>query len=608
MRERVPAQAEAQPEVWARSQAEVAAPRWMERSARAQVEVSAARAQADGRAEGRMQALLRALAQVGCIRRQVGCIRPPVAIVPHRYVPTYHEVFADLRIKDIIDSIDSPHRRWLARNLWRHSEHWWLIQIIVPVTRLPLELLQSILSTIIDDASGPPLALMLVCKPWYSVVAGIWASLSLGTRTPRYAVTKKLERIPRFLDIVVDTEIDRGDFTPLEGAYEGIFAAIGATSLWRSLVVQTFPGQIDLPDHLVDRGFQRCPNATVCRLRSFKIKCACEMSPLLDRLLRILGTTASAELTTVEINSANVISFLVPVYSPIFRSVKVLFLDTSGMHNPVDLLPHLHQLETLTASHLPLPIYAHDINLLFVNTLRHLTLRAVSLQWMSGRTFGVLERCTISFPLHHRILPIFSTTLPNCKHLIFQGYSLDVLGGVSAQKLALLSATSTGAFNRRGARQLVSFSSRVLGESRLAPQILHISIDATNEAWMNALTFMPHLEELVIGNARPSSLRPKVLQPLIARPVHTNNPSVISATGEWVAPLCPLLRRFGLKYRRWLRTSEHFDLIPDFLSIISSRPHSNCSLQSSAYGRGVMKRTRWSWLRNQRSTPGKFSA
>jgi hypothetical protein len=46
------------------------------------------------------------------------------------------------------------------------------------------------------------------------------------------------------------------------------------------------------------------------RLRTFKIKSACEMSPLLDRLLRILGTSASGELTTVEINSANVISFL----------------------------------------------------------------------------------------------------------------------------------------------------------------------------------------------------------------------------------------------------------------------------------------------------------
>jgi len=389
-----------------------------------------------------------------------------------------------------------------------------------------------------------------------------------------------LERNQWLLDIVVDTEIDRGDFTPSEGAYKAIFAAFGATSRWRSLVVESFPRQTDLPEHLVNRGLQRCSNATMSRLETFKVNRPCEMSPLLDRLLRILGTTASAELTTMEIRSANVISFLLPAYSPIFRSVKFLVLDGSGMHDPVDLLPHLHQLETLTASHLSLPIYAHDINLPFVNTLRHLRLRAVSIQWMSGRIFDILESCTITFPLRHHILPVFTATLPNCKELTFQGYPIDILHGVSAQKLIHLSVTPSDSFNRRGARQLVWFSSRVLGESRLAPRILHISIEATSQAWMNALTFMPHLEELVIENTHPSLPGVKVLQSLIAQPVHTNNLGAISATGEWVAPLCSSMRRFGLKYRRWLRTSEHFDLIPDFLSIISSRTHSNRSLQS----------------------------
>jgi hypothetical protein len=91
------------------------------------------------------------------------------------------------------------------------------------------------------------------------------------------------------------------------------------------------------------------------RLRTFKIKCACEASPLLDHILHILGASASEELTTVEINSANVISFLVPAYSSIFRSVTSLSLDTPGLRNPVDLLPHLHRLETLTVSHLSFP-------------------------------------------------------------------------------------------------------------------------------------------------------------------------------------------------------------------------------------------------------------
>jgi len=81
-------------------------------------------------------------------------LKLPRDLEQHWSAPTYHEVMADSKIKDIIDSMDPYHNlhRWLARNLWRHSEHWWFIQVITPVTRLPPELLQSNLS------------MMLVCK------------------------------------------------------------------------------------------------------------------------------------------------------------------------------------------------------------------------------------------------------------------------------------------------------------------------------------------------------------------------------------------------------------------------------------------------------------
>ena len=563
---------------WARVQTEVEAEEWV----RAQVETDP---EAEGctLARARAEAVARALALAQEISMREISMGPLAsaenerAIQLHSYAPPYAEVLADWNIKAILDSIKPHYRHGLARTLWRHSEHFWLIQIIVPATRLPPELLQSIFSTIIDDASGPPLVLMLVCKHWHTIVTGIWASLKLGTRTPRDTVARRNQWL---LDIVVDTEIDRSDFTSSEAAYEAIFAALEVTPRWRSLVVETFPRQVDLPEHLVNRGLQRCSDATMNRLRSFKIKGACEMSPLLDHVLRIIGTTTSPELTTVEINSANVISFLVPAYAPVFRSVKVLYLNISGTHDPVDLLPHLHQLETLTASHLSLPTYGGDINLPFVNTLRHLTLRAVSIQWMSGRTFDVLESCTIIFPLHRHTLPIFSTTLPNCKQLTFQGYPLDILDGVSLYKIIHLSVICSGSFNRRGARQLVRFSGQVLREYQLALRVLHISIEATSQAWVNALTFMPHLEELVISSPRPSSLRAKVFQSLIVQPDYASNTSARSTPEEWDPPLCPSLRRFVLKYRRWLRATEHFDLIPIFLSVIRSRRRSNCALQS----------------------------
>jgi hypothetical protein len=498
---------------------------------------------------------------------------------------TYDEVLTDSRLRRIIYSIEPSHRHTLAHDLWSNShtlqQYWWFIQIIIPITRLPQELLQQILLIIIDNASHSPLMLMLVSKLWYTTVTGIWASLNLGTRTPRVAVTTKLQRNQCPLDVSVDTEFDRGDSIPSEGDYEAIFAAMEATARWRSFIIETFPPQAHLPEHLVNRGLQRCSSdAVMSRLRIFKVKYACEMSPLLDRLLRILGTTDSGELTTVEINSASVISFLVPTYSSVFRSVTVLSLDTPGSRNPVDLLPHLHQLETLIASRLSLPIYRDDVDLPFVHTLRHLSLRAVSIQWMSGRTFHALETCTVSFPLHRHVLHTFSTNLPNCKELIFQGYPLDVLDGVSAQILTRLSVTCSPSCKGRGDPQLARFSSQALRESRLAPRILHISIEATSSAWTRAFALMSTLEELVIDNAQPSSLEAETLQSLVVHSDHANNSEATDTPWGLNTLVCPSLKRFGLRYRRWLRTSEHFDLIPEFMSIIWSRQQSNVSLQS----------------------------
>ena len=486
-------------------------------------------------------------------------------------------------IRDILSDLNHYS---VARDLWHQwpetrDEYSYIIHFITPITRLPPELLQQIFLIIIDETSGPPLALMLVCKHWHDMVTGIWGSLNLGTGTSMAAVTSKLESNQWLLDIVVDTDSDRGDLTPSDSDFEAIFAAFEASSRWRSLVVKSFPGHADLPDHLANR-LQHYSNATMGRFTIFKIKSACEASPLLHSLLHILGTgtMANSELTTVEINSPNVISFLAPAYPSIFRSVKVLSLDTRGISDPVDLLPHLHQLESFTASHISFPTYHNDVDLPFVHSLRHLRLRAVSIQWMSGRTFHALEDCTLIFPLHQHVLHTFSTTLPNCKHLAFHGYPLTILGGVVVRKLTQLSVICSGSFNRRGSRQLVSLSCRVLGESRLRPKILHISVEAVNRAWVFGLAFMSNLEELLIYNARPSSLGSKVFQSLVVQPGYASNPSGQSTPGESCGPFCPSLRRFGLKYDRWLRPGERFNLIPDFVSVIRSRERPIYSLQS----------------------------
>jgi hypothetical protein len=562
------AQAQARGRLWGKIKVKVKA----QAEAEAEAEWAQARAQRWAEAETRAETLVRAQAKTQA--------------EGHTMV-TYDEVLAHPALMDIISSIEPRYRHSLAHDLWPTChKYWWFIQIIAPITRLPPELLQQILLNIIDKASHSPLLLIRVSKLWCTIVTGIWASLKLGTTTPRNDIARKLKRNQWLLDVLVDTETDRGHFTPSEDAYQAIFAAIEATSRWRTLVVETFPAQADLPEHLVNRGLQKCSDPVMSRLRTFKVKCPCKMSPLLERLLSILGTTASGELTTVEINSPSVISFLAPTYPSIFHSVKVLCLDTPGLPNPVDLLPHLRQLESLTASHLTFPIYHNNVDIPFVHTLRHLTLRAVSIQWMNGRTFHILESCTILFPLRHHVLHTFSSILPNCKDLTFQGHPLEILHGVSAHSLTQLSVTSSCSDKSRGSRPLVRFSSKALREGLLAPRILHIGIEAMSWAWTKAFASMSNLEELVIDNAQLSSLGVKVLQSFVVHPAHANSLGTTATHGRGDTPVCPLLKRFGLRYRRWLRPSEHFNLIPEFMSIIWSRQRSKFSLQSFRIWKG----------------------
>ena len=123
----------------------------------------------------------------------------------------------------------------------------------------------------IDKTNDSSLVLMRVCKYWYNIVTGIWGSLKLGTTTPIDVVTRKLERNQRLLDVLIDTEIDRGYSTPPGNAYQAIFAAIRGTSRWQTLVIETFPTQADLPEDLVYQGLQQCSNL-MNRLRTLTIK------------------------------------------------------------------------------------------------------------------------------------------------------------------------------------------------------------------------------------------------------------------------------------------------------------------------------------------------
>ena len=129
---------------------------------------------------------------------------------------------------------------------------------------------------------------------------------------------------------------------------------------------------------------------------------------------------------------------------------------------------------------------------------------------------------------------------------------------------------ATALSNAQPEHGFISLKCQALGGRQLAPMILHISVEATNQAWITALSFMSTLEELIIESAGPSSLGAKVFRSLIVWPTHRGRR----------APLCPSLKRLRLKYRRWLRQTERFNVIPDLMFAIKSRERSNYALES----------------------------
>jgi len=234
------------------------------------------------------------------------------------------------------------------------------------------------------------------------------------------------------------------------------------------------------------------------------------------------------------------------------------------MTEPVDLLPHLKQLESFTASQLCLSASPLDVDLPLVHTLSQLNLKGVSVQWMAGRTFHALKSCTLILPTHHHSIHTLSTLLPNCEHLSFESQPLKALEGFSVDMVAHLSVRG-GYDKKHGNKDLISISKCC--SSALALRSLQIGVTASSQAWMEALASMPNLQELLLTNLLPTSLHGGFFEALIPRPSPEDDWNTALAIGKWHMRLCPSLVEFGLWYTRWLRPTEEFDLVPTFMAI-----------------------------------------
>ena len=214
------------------------------------------------------------------------------------------------------------------------------------------------------------------------------------------------------------------------------------------------------------------------------------------------------------------------------------------MTEPVDLLPHLKQLETFTASQLCLSACPLDVDSPLIHTLSQLKLKGVSIQWMAGRTFHTLKSCTIILPIHHHSVHTLGTLLPTCEDLSFEGQPLEALEGFSVNMVTRLSVRGQGYNKRHGNKELVFISKQC--SSLLALRSLQIGVTASSQAWIAVLASMPYLEELLLTNLLPTSLHGGFFEAFIPKPPHEDNWNTSLAVGKWHRTLCPSLKVFGL--------------------------------------------------------------
>jgi hypothetical protein len=460
-----------------------------------------------------------------------------------------------------------------------------IVSSLAPIWRLPAEILVEVFLLSIHGHAQSPLDLMHVCRSWRCVVLGmprIWSTIRLSTWTTPSKMEFILEQTRAILlDVEINTctralRIVDGDGTT---RYAGIGMAAKEAKRWRTLTITGFPHKADMDAYSSFEKPVFTFNGPMDALQSFKIKNICENSGAFDQLLDVVGSSSHEKLTDMELSSPNAIHYLAqPHFATIFRRLVTFKVDIRKMRTRVDILTHFEQLETLEAHCLRLPPYPVGTHLPLTRTLKRMRITDVSVQWMAGRIFPNMEECAIIFPRHpETLMHGGAVDLPVCTHFTYNDHAIDVLPNFRIPKLDTLIIQNEDRNKHRGNTQLAAVWGEVLGQATpLKPRSLHLDVQCHDQHLINALEILPELEELYLGVARPDGLGKKFFSALRAKKGKSSH----SSSTAYALTLCPNLRIFGIRYRRWICDAERDEITPLLYGVIESRQKAGAPLQS----------------------------
>ena len=466
-----------------------------------------------------------------------------------------------------------------------------------PIRRLPTDLLVEIFRIVIGYYENNPVMIMRVCSSWRDTVLSMgraWSQFTVRPWTSQEQIDFMVERTKQGpLDVVIDLTPSHNSFMDsikAKGDYRGLALAMTTMPWWRTLTVAAFPNEPDVSAG--EGGFPMTISGSLERLETFKITGICETSAPFNRLLDTLATTSTERLTYIETATPNALYYLAsPNYHSLFSRLRHFKVDVREMKDPADILPCFENLEVLEAYRLHLPTYSPDVDLPIVRTLKRMIIKVVSVQWMCGRTFPSLEDCTIIWPHHSETLCLRGgVDLPLCTQFIYDDHLIEPLPEFRLPKLDRMVVRNEAWNKPRGNVQLASVWGETVNPRWLRPRILHLDTQCYDQYLINALQLHPGLEELVLGLVRPDGLGKKFFNSMVARrlkgtPLLSVSPSGpaepnVASSSLLVAPLLPILKVFGIRYRRWMREGEKDEIRPMLEKIIQSREKTEVPLQS----------------------------
>jgi hypothetical protein len=433
---------------------------------------------------------------------------------------------------------------------------------------IPVEILSEIFLLVLQDWPWNKVDLVLVCQRWYAIMLsmpGITSRLRIRRATKKEVVQAFIQgRKTRFVVVVdVNDEGHGGNFNA-DDFHASLLVAGQAASRWRSLELRSFPppGEYKAPVTIAQ---------PLESLRGFILDEHCDLGSFFEPLMTAITTTAPPHFTRLDLFNLRAVLYLVePACLHIFCSLTILTITLSKrMESPADILPHLQRLERFHAQHLHLPIYSPDVSLPLIQTLRELSLKSVSVQWMAGKAFPVLRRCSITFPHHIDTICLRPVTMPDCTYLTYDSNALDPLRHFHHPPLAWLEVTS-GQWNvRRGNLQFVTMCPIIFASAQ-SLSTLKLQVQCSEQPLVLALRLLLALEHLELGLASPHALSATFFQEFVATNSNADSPCEMAAMPR--LPLCAKLRLLKVRYKRWLRGPERKALISVFSDIVSSRP------------------------------------